>query len=108
MFVVSLIEEAYKNVRKAKRLLISVFSLVAFNFSFNAGHALEVINAPTIDPNKVEAQASEQAYETSFGTIKAEDIYDGPGLEIPNLIDVIKEKTNIGTQKAITPEEAAP
>ena len=107
MFVVSLIEETHKNVRKAKRLLISVFSLVAFNFSFNAGHALEVINAPTIDPNKVEAQASEQAYETSFGTIKAEDIYDGPGLEIPNLIDVIKEKTNIGTQKAITPEEAA-
>ena len=110
MFFVSLIEEAYKKVRNAKRLIISVFSLVAFNYFVNASHALEVINAPTINPNEVEKQVVEDVQEVNFGGFKSEDAYEGPGVEVPNLIDVIKErkqKTQVQNDEIITPSDTS-
>lgn len=104
--MVSLIEEAYIKVRNAKRLIVSVFSLFALGFITNAGHALEVINAPTVGVDNVEKHI-EQTNNAAFSNINGEEIYEGPGLEIPNFIDVIKEKVQQGGQEVITPEEAA-
>ena len=65
---------------------------VTFNF-LNAAHAYEVINAPTIDPSKVEENIIEDtSSDINLGGMKGKDTYEGPPLEIPNLIDVIKEK----------------
>ena len=77
----------------AKRLILPVFLLVAFNCFFNAAHAFEIINAPTVDPNKKAEEIKEKS-DVNFGGLKQEKLYDGPGVEVPNLIDVIKEKTS--------------
>ncbi len=92
MSLVSLIEEAFIKVYSAKRLIISVFLPVAFSYFVNAAHAIEVINAPTIDPSKVEEQIISDVKEVNIGGGVNQDYYDGPGMEIPNLLDVIKEK----------------
>ena len=98
-----------------KRLILLISLSVTFNF-LNAAHAYEVINAPTIDPSKVEENIIEDtSSDINLGGMKGKDTYDGPPLEIPNLIDVIKEKKeqrdNLKQQsqpewdKEITPEE---
>ena len=102
--MVSLIEEAFIKVQVAKRLILMLFFLVAFNYTFNAGHAVEVVNAPTVDPSKVQKQAADDIKEVSIGGFEQQDLYDGPGIEIPNLIDVIKEKKQ--QKQEITREEA--
>ncbi len=111
ILVVSLIEETFIKVHNAKRLIITAFLLVAFNLFFNAAHAVEVINAPTIDPTKVEQQKADNTKEVNFGGIQAQDAYEGPGVEVPNLIDVIKEKKKqkqeIQTDEVITPQEGS-
>ena len=97
-------------MQSAKRLILPVFLLVAFNCFFNAAHAFEIINAPTVDPNQ-KAEEIKDKSEVNFGGIRRENLYEGPGVEVPNLIDVIKEKTadkkEIQEEKAITPDEAA-
>ena len=97
-------------MQSAKRLILPAFLLVAFNCCFNAAHAFEVVSAPTVDPNKVQQEVVEKT-DVNFGGIKQEDLYEGPGVEVPNLIDVIKEKVQdkqeIQEEKAITPDEAA-
>lgn len=98
-----------------KRLILLISLSVTFNF-LNAAHAYEVINAPTIDPSKVEENIIEDtSSDINLGGMKGKDTYEGPPLEIPNLIDVIKEKKeqrdNLKQQsqpewdKEITPEE---
>ncbi len=107
--MVSLIEEACKKVRNAKRLIISLFSLVAFNYFIDAAHAFEIINAPTIDPSKIEKKVVKDVQDVTLGGLESEDVYEGPGVEVPNLIDVIKEKKQkkeeIQTEQTITPNE---
>ena len=97
-------------MQSAKRLILPAFLLVAFNCCFNAAHAFEVVSAPTVDPNKVQQEVVEKT-DVNFGGIKQEELYEGPGVEVPNLIDVIKEKVQekqeIQEEKAITPDEAA-
>ena len=88
-------------MQSAKRLILPAFLLVAFNCCFNAAHAFEVVSAPTVDPNKVQQEVVEKT-DVNFGGIKQEELYEGPGVEVPNLIDVIKEKSNTPDKKDIS------
>lgn len=92
MSLVSFMEKDFFSVQVIKRLILALFVFMAFNF-LNASHAYEVINAPTIDPNKVQENIiKEDKTDINFGGMKMKDSYEGPPLEVPNLIDVIKEK----------------
>lgn len=93
-----------------RRLILLFFAFLAFNF-LNVCHAYDVINAPTIDPNKTEKDVIEEnSQDVNFTMGRSKETYDGPALEIPNLIDVIKDKkreiTGNQADRVITPEEA--
>lgn len=89
-----------------KKLIFPLFLFFAFNF-FNAGHAVEEIIAPTVDPTKTEEQIQDDdSLDMSIGSPnKSKEVYEGPGVEIPNLIDVLKSKKK--TKEQAPQEESA-
>ena len=96
-------EEMKQLLRSLKQNRITIFSTHIMDLALDLCDEIVLLNHGVLEVV--------EKTDVNFGGIKQEDLYEGPGVEVPNLIDVIKEKVQdkqeIQEEKAITPEEAA-